>query len=319
MAPSKSVDLACPDCRSTRFEISVLKDEGVAAARCLKCDRNYLLLDSGDYWFDVIQQGYPRPGRCGCKGTAFRLRVDYEFRDDGDVGSVDVWSTCAACGKSRRQFDADIDYAPTAHLVDAPLTYCKNPRVLYDLKELTLYAKRADIARVVRFLHDDGGCHFIACLRENDSWEVRSVDVDEAEQAILKETEFSLRYTWIYATPRSIKVPGRTVERSRNEDAFWKRREIIRISSPTRMLLGSFGTRPSLLYYVQYSNEYVQNERVTPKSQRFRDLAARLVDWLQSEFVTWRGPNCFDNPQEHQRAFGRKYRDKAEKKSRRKS
>lgn len=53
MPQSQRVELACPHCRSTRFEISVLKDEGVAAARCLKCNRNYLLLDSGDYWFDV--------------------------------------------------------------------------------------------------------------------------------------------------------------------------------------------------------------------------------------------------------------------------
>jgi hypothetical protein len=319
MPQSQSVNLACPDCRSTRFEISVLKDEGVAAARCLKCDRNYLLLDSGDYWFDVIQQGYPRPGRCGCKGTAFMLRIDYEFRDDGDVHSVDVWSTCAACGKSRRQFGADIDYGPTGHLVDAPLTYCRNPRILYDLKELTLYAKRADIARVVRFLHDAGDCQFIACLRENDLWDVRNIDVDVAEQAILKETEFSLTYLWIYAAPRSIKVPASAVSGTRREDVFWKRREIIRISSPSRMLWGLFSTRPSLLYYIHFSNEYVEGERVRPKPERFRDLTARFVAWLQSEFVTWRGPNCFDNPQEHQRAFGRKYRDKAEKKGRRKS
>jgi hypothetical protein len=82
------------------------------------------------------------------------------------------------------------------------------------------------------------------------------------------------------------------------------------------MVLGSIAARPSLLYYVHFSNEYVKNERVLAKPQRFRGLTVRLVEWLQAEFVTWRGPNSFDNPQEHVRAFGNRYRSKDEKKSR---
>jgi hypothetical protein len=67
------------------------------------------------------------------------------------------------------------------------------------------------------------------------------------------------------------------------------------------------------LYYLRFSNEYVQDERVVAKPRRFRRLTDQLVDWLQSEFVNWRGPNCFDNEQEHLRAFGNRYRSKAQK------
>lgn len=317
MPRTSSLDLACPDCRGVKFEVSVLKDEGVGAARCLKCGRDYLLLDSGDYWFDVIQQSYPQPSRCGCKQTAMRLRIDYEFRDDGDVRSVDVWSTCTSCGKSRRQFAADIDYGPTNQLVDQPLVYCKNPKILYDLHELTLIAKRADVARVIRFLGDDADCQFAGCLWNNADWTVRNIDADEAEQAVLKESEASRRYYWIYASQQPIKVP-QAFSRDKQESAFWKRREIIRLSSPTYMLYGSFTSRPSLMYYIQFANEYVKDERALAKSKRFRDLTARLVEWLQAEFVSWRGADCFDNPQEHVRAFGDRYRSKAEQKARKK-
>lgn len=137
-----SVAAACPKCGGSAFEIRLLKDEGVGAAACQSCSRNYLLLDSGDHWFDVIQSGYPRPTRCSCKGTAFALRFDYEYRDDGDVRTVEVRSTCSSCGKARKQMCVEIDYGGTRSLVRTPLKYCRNPKILYDLQALSLYATR---------------------------------------------------------------------------------------------------------------------------------------------------------------------------------
>jgi hypothetical protein len=319
MPLARSVHLVCRNCLCEQFEASVLKDEGVGAIKCLQCGRDYLLLDSADYWFDVIQQRpYPRPIRCGCKGTAFKLRIDYEFRDDADVRSIDVWSTCAACGKSHRLFAADIDYSPTRHLVDEPLNFCENPKILYDLRELTLYANRADVAGVARFLGNDAGCQFAASMRLNGEWSVRHLDFDEAEQTILKDTGPSCCYRWIYALLDPIEISASAVGTARKEAAFWKRREIVRISRPTNMLLDPINRVPSLLYYIHFSNEYVKNESVVAKSERFVGLTARLIDRLRTEFVTWRGSNCFDNEQEHLRAFGDRFRSVGKKDSRRK-
>ena len=248
MPKTRSVQLSCPDCGGKKFEISLMKDECVGVTKCLKCERNYLLLDSADYWFDVIQQGqYPRPSRCGCKGTAFQLKLDYALRDDGEVYSVDIHSTCSGCGKSRRQLNIEIDYSPTEQLVNRPLTYCKNPKILYDLREITLYAKRADIAQLVQFL-GDAGCHFAGCVDQDGEWNVRNMRADEAAERIVKQTEFSARYMWIYASAQPIKISELAVGTARKGDAFWKRREIIRIKSPTYMVFGSISMRPSLLY-----------------------------------------------------------------------
>ena len=105
---------------------------------------------------------------------------------------------------------------------------------------------------------------------------------------------------------------------AKKEAAFWKRHEIIRISTPYRMAFPATRDKPALMYYIRFSTEYVEDERVVAKSQPFVDLTALLVKSLGTEFVTWRGANCFDNEEEHLRAFGDRFRSAAGKKPRRK-
>ena len=142
----------------------MLKDEGVATARCVACGSHFLLLDSGDYWFDVIQTGYPRVTRCSCKGTAFQLQLEYYGRAGGDVELVRVGTRCTACRETQRRMNVEIDYSPTRRLLERPLTRCKNPEIFYDLKELSLYATAADIARVASYLAEQG-CSFAGMVR----------------------------------------------------------------------------------------------------------------------------------------------------------
>src|SRR5262245_41774213 len=106
---TKSIDVRCPRCDSCNFEIRVLKDAGIGTARCVNCDADYLMLDSGDYWFDAIQRRYPPLSRCSCNGTPYRLTFGYDFRDDGDIKAVRVWSACSSCGKKTRRLTVDID------------------------------------------------------------------------------------------------------------------------------------------------------------------------------------------------------------------
>jgi hypothetical protein len=295
-----NVDAVCPKCGSREFQLRLLKDEGIGAATCMACSRNYLLLDSADHWFDVIQQGYPRTSRCSCRSESFHLRFEYEYRNDGDIQQIDAWSTCAACGKSRRAMRIEIDYSPTAKLVRRPLTYCRNLKTLYNLHELTLYATKADIIRVVHFLADDQRCELTGWLQEKNQWVQRRLDADGSKRAIMSD-----RYQMIYAMPVPITIPEEEVETARKEDRFWKRSEVIRIGSHISMVWGS---RTGRLYYVHFSNEFVERGRVTPKSAKFQRATGAFVRWLKAEFVTWRGVDCFDNPSEHMRLFGDRFR-----------
>src|SRR4051812_32331218 len=132
MATATTADIRCPDCQGEEFELRLLKDEGVGTAKCLRCARDYLILDSADYWFDVIQQGYPRASRCACKSTSFGLRFEYSYRDGGEVRCIVVCSACSRCGKTKRQMHLEIDYGGTENLVRQPLAFCATPRILYD-------------------------------------------------------------------------------------------------------------------------------------------------------------------------------------------
>ena len=298
---------ACPKCGKKVFELRMLKDEGVAAVRCVACQRHFLLLDSADYWFDVIQQGYPRLARCTCKGESFRLSIAYEFRDDGDVRHVWVRSTCAGCGKEQRRLSIDIDYSPTKQLVKRPLVPCKNPEILYDLHELSLYARPADIVRAAEHLAERG-CSFAGVVRERDDWVLRKLTRDEAADVIARKVSYLSHYSQLYAFPGRPTATEAAISTAKKESSFWKRSEVIRISSPWSIHVGS---RTGQHYYVHFSNEFVDGESVKRKSGRFRSLTADLVEWLGQEFVTWRGRDCFDNEQVHRRMFGNEFRAKA--------
>jgi hypothetical protein len=297
-----SLDLSCSACNRRDFEIRAVKDDDVATLRCIGCGRDYLLLDSEDYWFDVIQAGYPRLSRCGCKSISFAVRCDYQYRDDGDVRSIDVWRACSSCQKVNRLMSLDIDYEGTEDLVRRPLRYCKNPKILYDLQQLTLYATRDDIVRVVDFLNSEHNCAFVCWLREQDKWVRHDLSSDETGRAVLRDRD--RRYLRIYALPNPIDILDADVDTLKQEDIFWKRHEVIRISSPTNVGMDA-GT--GLLFYINFSNEFVDDEMITQKSRDFLQLTKSLVAWLGTEFVSWRGPRCFDNRNEHLRLFGDRF------------
>lgn len=112
----------CLKCRNDKFELRVLREDAVAAARCATCSANYLLLDSKDYWFDVIQKRYPRITKCTCKCESFQLRIEYNVRaDDDEIDYVVVYSICSTCDKSQLRLYFDVDYGGTSHLLKKPV------------------------------------------------------------------------------------------------------------------------------------------------------------------------------------------------------
>jgi hypothetical protein len=316
--------ITCPECQRAEFELRIVRDESVAAARCVNCSRHYLLLDSEDYWFDVIQKGYPRATRCSCKSESFQVSVSYSFRDDGDVNYIEVRSTCAACGKSRRQLDFKIDYSPTSHLLERPLVPVSNPKILYDLKDLHLLVTLPEIARVVGFL-GEAKCGFVSMALSGREWKLR---VDDAAGV---NATIESRYTFIYAMPATIDVAEHDVDTRIKEEAFWKRSEVIRIGSKmyacrygpgegSARYLRYQGTPPvhpdeeiGISLNIEFSNEFVDGESIVSKSDSFRALTARFIAMLRNEFVSWRGRDSFDNPDVNVRIFGEQFRSRAAK------
>jgi hypothetical protein len=305
-ASVRTIAPKCPNCKQDRFELRLLKDDGVAAARCLACERHFLLLDSADYWFDVIQSGYPKLTTCTCKGTSFRLLLDYRLREDGDVEHVALTTHCTGCRKSQRRMSVEIDYSPTKRLLTQPLVPCQNPDIRYDLRELSLYAAAADIARIVKYLGEQG-CSFSGSIREQNDWVLRRLTTDQAVEIVARKVSYLPHYSALYTHLGRLAITDADVSTFKKETAFWKRNEVIRCSSAGSV---QFGSRTGQHYDIQFGNEFIHGQKVEAKSPRFRKLTAALLDWLGKQFVTWRGAQCFDNEKVHRRLFGKEYQSR---------
>jgi hypothetical protein len=200
----------------------------------------------------------------------------------------------------------EIDYNETDSLVEQPLVYCKQPKLLYDTKELTLYITRDDASRVLDCLGDRLGLNLSILAREDKDLIVRTVNLAKAKSTIAATRD---PYSRIYATPKPLGIPPDSLSTHKQEDSFWRRSEVIRVDSPIRMDWRK-GT-PGLLYYIEFANEFIDGEVITQKSAQFQRCTQEFTEWLHNNFVNWRGPRCFDNANENVRLFDDRYRSKA--------
>jgi hypothetical protein len=76
-------------------------------------------------------------------------------------------------------------------------------------------------------------------------------------------------------------------------------------------------TEIGLSFDINFSNEFVRGEKIVKKSEAFRRVTACLLAKLQDEFVSWRSPYCFDNPDVNVRVFGDRFKKKAQVKAKR--
>lgn len=311
-APSQ-LELVCPACETPAFEVRALREEGLATAQCVHCKQHFLLFDSEDHWFDAIQRGYPRTSRCRCRESVCRLRAHFDYRETGEVRWVGVERQCPGCGTTAELMDFDVKYGDTDQLIHAPLRPCAKPKILVRQHELSLFATGDDIARVLCFLADDLHCNFVARLFLNGAWAIQPIAAEDGVELVrgdaCEPVPASQRvhppYFSIFAGPGLLPVDQAIADDLPRANAYWKRFEIIELKSPTVMV---YGRVKALLYYINFSNEYIVENAVQRKSAEFLKLTNALLDWLAREFVSWRGRFCFDNPDENVRAFGEKFR-----------
>lgn len=144
-------DIASPEGES-EFQLRVISREGVGIATA-RSGKSYFLLDSGEYWYDLIQARYPAAKRCRCGNDFFRLRFDYVPRQGTeDFRQVDVFCTCAACGREYPLLSTALNYFPTAQLFHQPLTFCPKPRLKYRAYHLQGFWADETLASLVDFL-----------------------------------------------------------------------------------------------------------------------------------------------------------------------
>jgi hypothetical protein len=280
---------------SNEFQVRLIKDEGVGLLTD-KSGGSYLILDSLHYWYDIIQNGYPKKLKCACKNEWFTVMFRYLYRDDSpDIREVQIVTTCCGCGKIAKRMSIDIDYSPTDSLVSAPIAYCEKPNIRYKFSETSSFWTEHDLERFLDFMLNElkltAYCHYFK-QPEN----VRVFEVLPFERA----SERAGRFLQVYFTHERIENAV-TYEDEKGviiDGNLWRNREMLTFSSINIYELGP-------MYFIKYCNQYISDGDVRDKSTAFETLTARIKTWLGENFINQRGANCFDGEEGYQ-----KYREK---------
>jgi hypothetical protein len=269
------------------FQVRFLKEDGVGILTT-RNEKNYLILDSLDYWYDSIQNQYPKKKKCSCKNEWFNIQFNYLTRQEtDDFKKIDVYAVCTNCNKKLKSLSVNIDYSPTDDLYNKPITHCNKPNIKYKFTELTSYWSENDLIAFLNYVFNELKLNVYCWFSEPEqSRKFEKVSFYKALKIInYKYLNFLFSY---------IDLETKEFTKLENEygvyldNNYWRKNEIINLSSPC--LMADYG----LLYYINFCNQYIEREEIIDKSKLFEDITLKLVSWLKIQFVTKRGKNCFD-------------------------
>lgn len=284
------------------FQLRLIKEEGVGLLTSSN-DRNYLLLDSLDYWYDLIQMGYPKKKKCRCKNEWFTVRLNYLLREaTPDYKNITVITTCTHCNKVSTAMDLDIDYSPTEHLYRQPVAFCEKPKISCQISQLSAFWNSNDLKLFLTFMFDELKLH-VYCWFYGHPDGIRYFEKVTFEKAIEIIT-VNHQYLSFFFSIQEIDL-GEMIAGIEKRGVYlkndpWRKNELIELSSPTHML--GYG----LLFSIHYCGQHLDKWNVVDKSPAFRTLATGLEQWLAIHFVTKRGKHCFDGEDAYKKFIAKK-------------
>jgi len=256
----------------TEFQIRYIKEEGVGLATT-RSGKNYLILDSLDYWFDCIQERYPPKRKCPCKNDYFRLRFSYTPRaGTEDFRSVSITSVCTSCGKERQIGEIDLKYSPTDHLFTQPLTFCPKPKIKYKLNSIHGYWDFEVFRDFLAFLEKHSPFTYGSFWTPEKRWEILPVEKGALLPLLFEEKQ---RYFALYFSLQPIDTAAITSLQN-----LWRIGEIIQVNNPIQVCLAG-GQKE--YYSVECCCQYIEAGRVKAKSPAFCALVQGFLSYAQTK------------------------------------
>lgn len=265
-------------CGGEEFQVRLDRDEQVGLLTC-RAGHHSLLLDSRDHWAEAIQDERPRFVRCKCAARHFRVGLDYKFREDGDIQTVDILLACSTCPRQQRELSFEIDYGPTIELLERPIDPIDKPWVKPRQTQITAYWRPCDAERFALHLS-----HALAAkvYRRDPEW--RECDIGSIR--FTKESTGDL----YFSHTAQISLP--------NAQDPQKVAPLLRLSAPFRIAVSS---GIALLYYIEYSKEIPVGPAFLKQAQEFLSFASEAELWLRKHYPSTRGKNTADHPEEFAR------------------
>jgi len=243
-------ELAC-HCGDSIFSLRIYPLEEVGVVTCSH-GHHSLLLDSRDYWGEVIEQGKPRELKCKCKSNSFMVSLFYTFRSDSpDVSQVDIITRCINCGTERRTMAVEIDYGPTDRLVNRPLDSIENPwlktrkvkcSALWEQKDLENFVCQVMELNIHPYLITSNSIH-------------PSLDKSEVLD-ILRSTPVWDLYLLIGESNNPME-----------EVVVWKEKPVIHVWGP-QVMFDKTGLSTTM-YFIEYAKEVIREAKIIRQPQNF--------------------------------------------------
>jgi len=257
---------------SHEFQVRLLKNEGVG----LLTDRSggsYLILDSLNYWYDLIQSQTPKKQKCSCKNDWFNMSFRYIYRDDSpNVHQVQVITTCVNCGEKATRMSIDIDYSHTERLVSKPVTFCEKPNIKYKYNEIFAMWTPEDFEKFLRFMMEElqlTAYYFYF----NEPEHIRIFEPVTLDWAIQRADLF----LHCYFTQKPIDITDvatypdeRGVMINRN---LWRKGEIV-LFDDSHVSYGLYTRQIQIHYNLKFCTQYIERGEVVDKPKEFFDLTA---------------------------------------------
>jgi len=284
------------------FQVRLLKNDGVGLLTT-KSEENYLILDSIDFWYDLIQSEYPKKKKCSCKNEWFNIAFNYIPREGtDDFREIQIITTCVLCNKVSKPISIEIDYSPTEGLIENPITFCPKPHIKYKFKELTSYWSGDNLKEFLQYIFHDLNLNVYCWFSQHPENKRRfeKVSFEKALQIIT----VNHRYLNFYFSEKELETSNYIEFIDDNgvylKEGIWRRDEIIQLTAP--YVIMGYG----LLYYINFCNQYLDKGNVKDKSSQFETVTIQLKDWLKEKFVTKRGANCFDGQEAYEKLMAKK-------------
>ena len=264
--------------REDEFQIRCFPDEN-AGILTSRAEKSYFILDSQEYWYDLIQEQYPNKQKCTCKNDFFKVVFAYTPRKGtDDFQTVELISQCTECKKVKTFGQIDINYSPSQQLFEQPITFCEQPKLKYKTYSISGYWAKEALLELTEFLAANQP--FIYLWYWNQTGQKRSFhQVNIAELTSLLSSE-DTRYLAIYFSSE----PLETIENNSVRDKkgayvdrnIWRKKEIILINAPIK--IGFPDSRD--LYYMEFCSEFLtSNGEIIPKSEPFCKFTKELLKY----------------------------------------
>jgi len=256
---------------------------GQAGMLYSRSGKAYFVVDSADYWYDMIQTSIPPAKKCACKNAWFTVKFEYVKREEyDDFREVIIHLTCTECGKAKR-IPVQIDYGPTDALYDKPITFCEKPVIKYKLQSATGYWDNAGLEKYLEYM-----CNMLGLKAMCWYWRAgkRYAEYVDTERLLaIAQKDKKDWYISILFMQKEVAL-GELIKETDGADKkgcclkrdIWRNREMIELSSPLNMI--GYGK----LYYINLCTQFIDKGNVADKSDEFKALVKTMFKWLGENY-----------------------------------